>query len=123
MAGCDAGERCRQGGRVPAARGRAVVLRIEPLSKAHRLDPVGLPSLAQHSQAGCAGGLTGAALPVAEDRGLPDGRHGYATAICFARPLDELAGARFVAPLLRLRARSAGQIITPATRQSRSRAA
>ena len=65
----------------------------------------------------------GAALPVAVDRGLADGRHVYVTAICFARPLDELAGARFVAPLLRLRARSAGQIVTPATRHTRSRAA
>jgi len=58
--------RCR---RIPASRGRAVVLRIEPLSKAHRLDPGGLPSLAQHGQAGCAGGVTRAALPVAGDRG------------------------------------------------------
>jgi hypothetical protein len=32
-------------GRVPAARGRAVALRVEPLSKAQRLAPVGLPSL------------------------------------------------------------------------------
>ncbi len=31
-------------GRVPAARGRAVALRFEPLSKAQRLAPVGLPS-------------------------------------------------------------------------------
>ena len=34
-------------GRVPAARGRAVALRVEPLSKAQRLDPYGLPSLTQ----------------------------------------------------------------------------
>ncbi len=32
-------------GRVPAARGRAVALRVEPLAKAQRLAPVGLPSL------------------------------------------------------------------------------
>ena len=42
-------------GRVPAARGRAVALRVEPLSKAQRLAPVGLPSLTQHGQAGGAG--------------------------------------------------------------------
>ena len=36
-------------------------------------------------------GFTRAALPVAGDRGLADGRRGYATAIGFARPLDELA--------------------------------
>ena len=33
------------------------------------LDPAGLPSFAQHGQAGCAGGLTKAALPAAGDRG------------------------------------------------------
>jgi len=65
--------------------------RIEPLSKAHRLDPDGLPSLAQHCQAGYAGDITKAALPVAVDRGLAEGRHGYVTAIRSARPLDELA--------------------------------
>ncbi len=43
-------------GRVPAARGRAVALRVEPLSKAQRLAPDGLPSLTQHAQAGGAGG-------------------------------------------------------------------
>ena len=32
-------------GRVPAARGRAVALRVEPLSKAQRLAPDGLPSV------------------------------------------------------------------------------
>jgi hypothetical protein len=32
-------------GRLPAARGRAVALRVEPLSKAQRLAPEGLPSL------------------------------------------------------------------------------
>ena len=41
--------------RVPAARGRAVALRVEPLSKAQRLAPDGLPSLTQHGQAGKAG--------------------------------------------------------------------
>ena len=44
-------------GRVPAARGRAVALRVEPLSKAQRLAPDGLPSLTQHGQAGVAGGI------------------------------------------------------------------
>jgi hypothetical protein len=39
----------------PAGRGRAVALRVEPLSKAQRLDPDGLPSLTQHGQAGVAG--------------------------------------------------------------------
>jgi hypothetical protein len=39
-------------GRVPAARGRAVVLRIEPLSKAHRLDRHGLPSVVNGHAAG-----------------------------------------------------------------------
>ena len=42
-------------GRVPAVRGRAVALRVEPLSKAQRLAPDGLPSLTQHGQAGVAG--------------------------------------------------------------------
>jgi len=42
-------------GRVPAARGRAVALRVEPLSKARRLPPGGRPSLTQHGQAGGAG--------------------------------------------------------------------
>jgi hypothetical protein len=41
--------------RVPAVRGRAVALRVEPLSKAQRLAPVGLPSLTQHGQTGGAG--------------------------------------------------------------------
>ena len=36
-------QRCS--GRVPAVRGRAVALRVEPLSKAHRLAPDGQPSL------------------------------------------------------------------------------
>lgn len=65
-----------------------------------------------------------AALPVAGERGLADGLRGYATAIFFARLLDELAVGslrRFAA--LRLRARPAGQIATPATRHARSRAA
>ncbi len=39
-------------------------------------------------QAGWAGGLTSAALPVAGDRGFAEVRHGYVTALCFARPLD-----------------------------------
>ena len=42
-------------GRLGAARGRAVALRVEPLSKAQRLAPDGLPSLTQHGQAGDAG--------------------------------------------------------------------
>ena len=42
--------------RVPAARGRAVALRVEPLSKAQRLAPDERPSLTQHGQAGVAGG-------------------------------------------------------------------
>ena len=122
-----------KGRRVPAALGRAFVLRIEPLSKAHHLDPDGLPPLARtatpplaapSSQASCAGGVTKAALPVTGDHALADGRHGYMTAICFARPLDELAGAALRrCAALRLRARSAGQILTPATRHTRSRAA
>jgi hypothetical protein len=78
----------------------------------------------EHSQAGCAGGVTRAALPAAGDGGLADGRHGYVTAICFARPLDELAGAALRrSAALRLRARGAGQIVTPATRHTRSRSA
>ncbi|KNZ30844.1 MAG: hypothetical protein AD742_20140 [Methylibium sp. NZG] len=65
-----------------------------------------------------------AALPVTGVRGLADGRHGYMTAISFARPLDELAGAALRrSAALRLRARGAGQIVTPATRHTRSRAA
>ena len=46
-------------GRVPAAQGRAVALRVEPLSEAQRLAPVGLPSLTQHGQAGGAGWIDG----------------------------------------------------------------
>ena len=42
-------------GRVPVALGRAVALRVEPLSKAQRLAPEGLPSLTQDGQAGGAG--------------------------------------------------------------------
>ena len=42
-------------GRVPAARGRAVALRVEPLPKAQRLAPDGRLSLTQHGQAGGAG--------------------------------------------------------------------
>jgi hypothetical protein len=42
-------------GRVPALRGRAVALRVEPLSKAQRLAPEGLPSLTQLGQTGGAG--------------------------------------------------------------------
>jgi len=41
-------------GRLPAARGRAVALRIEPPGY-RRLAPDGLPSLTQHGQAGRAG--------------------------------------------------------------------
>ena len=129
----DGAGRAGEWGRVPAARGRAVVLRIEPMSKAHRLDPTGLPSLARTAtpplaafsiQAGWAGEVTRAARPVAGDHGLADGRHGYMTAISFARPLDELARAALRrSAALRLRARGAGQIATPATRHARSRAA
>ena len=46
-------------GRVPAAQGRAVALRVEPLSEAQRLAPVGRPSLTQHGQAGGAGWIDG----------------------------------------------------------------
>jgi len=49
-------------GRVPAVRGRAVALRVEPLSKAERLAPDGRPSLTQHGQAGGAGLRHAAAL-------------------------------------------------------------
>ena len=42
--------------RVPAARVRAVALRVEPMSKAQRLAPDGRSSLTQHGQAGVAGG-------------------------------------------------------------------
>ncbi len=41
-------------GRLPAARGRAVALRVEPPGY-RRLAPDGLPSLTQHGQAGGAG--------------------------------------------------------------------
>ena len=46
-----------------------------------RLDPDGLQSLAQHSQAGCAGAMTRAARPVAGDRALAEGRQEYLTAL------------------------------------------
>lgn len=46
-------------GRVPAAQGRAVALRVEPLSKAQRLAPVGQPSLTPHGQAGGTGWIDG----------------------------------------------------------------
>ena len=36
-------------GRVPAARGRAVALRVEPLAKAQRLAPVGRPPLTHNT--------------------------------------------------------------------------
>ena len=39
----------------PRGAGPVVALRVEPLSKAQRLAPDGLPSLTQHSQAGAAG--------------------------------------------------------------------
>ena len=42
-------------GVTPLRGGRAVALRAEPLSKAQRLDPDGLPSLTQYGQAGDAG--------------------------------------------------------------------
>ena len=48
-------------GRLPAVRGRAVALRVEPPGY-RRLAPDGLPSLTQHSQAGRAGGHHAAAL-------------------------------------------------------------
>ena len=38
-------------GRVPAAPGWAVALRVKPLSMTQRLGPVGLPSLTQHGRA------------------------------------------------------------------------
>jgi hypothetical protein len=41
-------------GRLPAARGRAVALRVEPPGYRH-LAPDGLPSLTQHGLAGVAG--------------------------------------------------------------------
>jgi hypothetical protein len=41
-------------GRLPAAQGRAVALRVEPPGY-RRLAPDGLPSLTQHGQAGRAG--------------------------------------------------------------------
>jgi hypothetical protein len=46
----------RRIGRVPAAQGQAVVLSIEPRPCGPCLAPDGLPSLAQHGLAGCAGG-------------------------------------------------------------------
>ena len=55
-------------GRVPAVRGRAVALRVEPLSNAQRLAPDGLPSLTQHGQAGDAGLGTRRPFPVPGDR-------------------------------------------------------
>jgi hypothetical protein len=74
--------------------------------------------------AGSAGALTKAALPVAGDRGLADVRRGYATGICFAHPLDELARcSRTALRKLRYRALRSSQIVTPATRHARSRAA
>ncbi len=79
-------------GRVPAARGRAVALRVEPLSKARRLAPDGLPSLTQHGQAGCAGGMTTAARSRARgSRALIHSR------VRERGPLDELAGVPFAA--------------------------
>jgi hypothetical protein len=55
-------------GRLPAARGRAVALRVEP-PVYRRLAPDGLPSLTQHGQAGKAGGDTRRPFPVPGDRG------------------------------------------------------
>jgi hypothetical protein len=57
-----------------------------------------------------------AALPAIDERGLADGCRGYTTAICFARPLDELAVGslrRFAA--FGLWAPPCGQLITPVT--------
>jgi hypothetical protein len=54
------------------------VLRIEPL----RVSTLtGFHPSREHGRAGCAGGTTKAALPVAGDRRLADGRRGYATAV------------------------------------------
>ena len=107
------------------------MLRIEPRRCAPCLDPDGLhpsreqPAAARRDErAECAGGLTKAALPVAGDRGLAVGRRGYATAICLALPLDELARcSRTALRKLRSRALRPRQIFTPATRHARSRAA
>jgi len=56
-------------GRLPAARGRAVALRVEPPGY-RRLAPDGRPSLTQHGQAGGAGWSTRRPFPVPGDRGL-----------------------------------------------------
>lgn len=75
------------------------MLRIEPRRCAPCLAPDGLPSLVRTARRsrGTTDGpaaparLTKSALPVAGDRGLAEGRRGYATALCFARLFDELA--------------------------------
>ena len=58
---------------------------------------------------------------MAGDRGLAEGRRGYATALCFARLFDELARcSRTALRKLRSRALRSCQIVTPATRPARS---
>lgn len=108
------------------------MLRIEPRRCAPCLAPDGLPSLVRTARRsrGTTDGpaaparLTKSALPVAGDRGLAEGRRGYATALCFARLFDELARcSRTALRKLRSRALRSCQIVTPATRHARSRAA
>ena len=102
-------------GRLPAARGRAVALRVEPPGY-RRLAPDGLPSLTQHDQAGDAGRNTRRPFPVPGDR-WPRFLH----AARERGPLGELTGLQVAA--LRSARCGAGQIATPVTRHARSRAA
>ena len=104
-------------GRVPAARGRAVALRVEPLPKAQRLAPDGRPSLTRiQSGRQCRQRRRQRPVPVPGDRGP-----------CFLHaarergPLGELTGLQVAA--LRSARCGAGQIATPVTRHARCRAA
>lgn len=56
-----------------------------------RLDPSGFHPLRNTARPAAPAVTTKAALPVAGDRGLAVAVTQYVTAICFARPLDELA--------------------------------
>ena len=103
----------------PAARGRAVVLRIEPPSFVRCLAPDGLPSLVQYGWAGCAGGENeGGPFPWPGTAGARMAVARCATAIFLARPLGGLArrrALRCASLSLRLRPRAGPPPRPPAT--------
>ncbi len=102
-------------GRLPAARGRAVALRVEPPGY-RRLAPDGLPSLTQHAQAGGAGRDT--RRPFSRARGL------RASSSVMLRMTDARLAIGPCSQVAALRSARCSRVpnATPGTRQARSRA-